>query len=114
MNSTRLLTFGLVFLAAGAAVAQQAAPPAAQAASAARPGPRAGMGPSIGRYFTPGWMMMDHAERDAHRQQMLNAKSAEECRQIRDEHLKQMTERAKARGVTMPGPRHDACASFRP
>lgn len=72
------------------------------------------MGPSIGRDFTPGWMMMDRAERDTHRQQMLNAKSAEECRQIRDEHLKQMTERAKARGVTMPGPRHDACASFRP
>lgn len=110
MNSTRLLTFGLVFLAAGAAVAQQAAP----AASAARPGHRAGMGPSIGRDFTPGWMMMSRAERDAHRQQMLNAKSAEECRQIRDEHLKQMTERAKTRGVTMRGPRHDACASFRP
>jgi len=114
MRSIRLLTLSLAFLAASAAVAQQAAPPATPAASAARPGPRGGMGPRAGRDFTPGWMMMSRAERDAHRQQMLNAKSAEECRQIRDEHLKQMTERAKAKGLAMPGPRHDACAGFRP
>lgn len=114
MRSAHLFTFALAFLAAGTAVAQQAAPSAAQAASAARPGPRAGMGPGIGHRFTPGWTMMSRAERDAHRQQMLNAKSVEECRQIRDEHHKQMTERAKARGVAMPGPRHDACARFRP
>lgn len=114
MRSTRLLSFCFAFLAAGAAVAQQAASPAVPAASAAGSGPRAGMGPGIGREFTPGWMMMSRAERDAHRQQMLNVRSAEECRRLRDEHLKQMAERAKARGVTMPGPRHDACANLRP
>jgi len=114
MRPVHLFTLALTFLAAGTAAAQQAAPPASQAASAARPGPRAGMGPGIGNGFTPGWAMMSRAERDAHRQQMLNATSAEECRRIRDEHLKLMTERAKARGVTMPGPRHDACAGFRP
>lgn len=114
MHSTHLLSFGFALLAAGAAVAQQAAPPAAPAASTARPGPRSGMGPGIGRDFTPGWIMMSRAERDAHRQQMLNVRSVEECRRLRDEHLKQMAERAKARGVAMPSPRHDACASFRP
>jgi hypothetical protein len=110
MRSTFLATAALVLLAAGAAVAQQATLPAAPGASATRPGPRAGMG----RDFTPGWTMMTRAERDAHRRQMLNARSAEECRRILDEHFKQMTERANARGVAMPGPRRDACASFRP
>lgn len=43
---------------------------------------------------------------------MLNAKTAEQCRQIRDEHLKLMNERAKARGTRMPGPRRDACANL--
>lgn len=70
-----------------------------------------GRGPGVGPEFTPGWGMMSPQERDAHRQQMSNAKTVQECRQIRDEHHKLMTERAKAQGGTMPGPRYDACAN---
>lgn len=71
------------------------------------------MGPGIGRDYTPGWAMMSPAEHDAQRQQMLNARTAEECRQVRDEHRKLMAERAKARGMTsMPRARRDPCANF--
>lgn len=105
-------------LAAGAALAQQAAPPAGPG-TAAGPGPRdghrPGVGPRVGADFTPGWAMMSRAERDAHRQQMMGATSADDCRRIRDEHLKLMAERARERGMgNMPIGRRDACAKFAP
>ena len=79
------------------------------------PGMGPGMGPRVGRDYTPGWGMMSGAERDAHRQQMMGATSVEECRRIRDEHLKLMAERARERGMSnMPIGRHDACAKFAP
>lgn len=105
-------------LAAGAAVAQQATPPAGAASgpqAGPRMGPRPGMGPGVGRDFTPGWGMMSAEEREAHRQQMANATSPEECRRIRDEHLKLMAERARSRGMSsMPIGRRDGCAKFAP
>jgi hypothetical protein len=114
----RTAVFAAVLLASAAAVAQQGIPPAAGGASAAsgpRIGPRHGMGPSVGRDFTPGWAMMTPAERDAHRQQMLNATTVDECRRIRDEHLKLMAERARGRGMAnMPIGRRDACATLAP
>ncbi len=108
-------------LQAGAALAQQAPPPATQGATppaaGARPGPgpRPGgaMGPRFGRDYTPGWSMMTPQERDAHRERMHSARNAEECRQALDEHRKLMQERAKERGIaSMPGPRRDACANW--
>jgi hypothetical protein len=114
----RLATAGLTALTLGAAVAT-----AAPGASAAQPGYGPGYGPGGGRGprgrmhfgagpdFTPGWGMMTPQEREQHRQQMGNAKTPDECRQLRDEHRKLMQERARERGIaTMPGPRHDACA----
>jgi hypothetical protein len=120
MRSTILFAAAAaLILGAGAGFAQQGGTPAAPGASAARPGygpgggpgPRGGMRFGFGSDFTPGWGMMTPQERDQHRQQMGNAKTPEECRQVRDEHRKLMQERARARGIaSMPGPRRDACA----
>jgi hypothetical protein len=52
-----------------------------------------------------GYRMMDEAERNAYREKMRNAKSADERQAIRDEHRKLMEARAKERGVTLPEPR---------
>lgn len=104
-----------MIFAAFPAISQQGTPPGpgTSAGQGPRAGPRSGMGPGVGRDFTPGWAMMSGAERDAHRHQMMNATNAEECRRIRDEHLKLMAERARARGMAnMPIGRHDACATF--
>lgn len=108
------VAFAAMFVVAVPAISQQGTPP---------PGPSAGQGPGagprpgpgIGRDFTPGWAMMTAAEREAHRQQMMNATSAEECRRIRDDHLKLMAERARGRGMAnMPIGRRDACAKLAP
>lgn len=55
-----------------------------------------------------GYRMMDDQERNAYREKMRNARSADERQAIRDEHRKLMESRAKERGVTLPdrsGPR---------
>lgn len=49
-----------------------------------------------------GYQMMTDEERNAYREKMRNAKSAEERQAIRDEHHKAMQARAKERGVTLP------------
>lgn len=69
-------------------------------------------GPMMGGDYTPGWAMMTPAERDALHQRMQSATTRAECRQVMDEHRKQMEERAKQRGMTMRGPRHDACMAL--
>jgi hypothetical protein len=39
----------------------------------------------------------------------------DDCKAYRDEHHRQMAERAKAQGLTAPAqPRHDACAGLKP
>jgi hypothetical protein len=107
-------------LIASTAVSQAQTPPgparAAASAPAAGPGPgaRGGMGPRMGRDFTPGWSMMTQQERDEHHKRLLEAKTPEECRAIMDEHRKLMSDRAKERGMpAMRGPRRDACAGFK-
>lgn len=86
-------------------LAQQAAPPAAGASA-----PR---GARVGAEYTPGWDMMTAQERDAHRDRMLSARTAEECRRIRDEELVQAARRARTRGIKdLPDPRADACADY--
>ena len=93
----------------------------AQAPASAGPAPRRGPmgphgpGPMMGHWgsrYTPGWSMMTPQERDAHRAAMRNARTYDECRKTMDEHRDLMQQRAKERGVTMPGPRRDACAGL--
>ncbi|MGV3572821.1 MAG: hypothetical protein ACO1PB_19670 [Ramlibacter sp.] len=106
-------------LQAGAALAQPGSPPASPGASAPAPGFRPGGGPRgpMGRFgsdYTPGWAMMTPQERDAHRASMHGAKTADECRQLVEEHRKLMEQRARERGMgNFRGPRRDACANWR-
>lgn len=52
-----------------------------------------------------GYRMMTDQERNAYREKMRNAKSADERQAIRDGHRKEMEVRAKERGGTLPEPR---------
>jgi hypothetical protein len=58
---------------------------------------------------TPGWTLMTAEERTAHRGKMLAAKTYEECKAIQAEHHQAMTDRAAAKGVTLPAPRQNGC-----
>lgn len=51
-----------------------------------------------------GSQLMTEQERTEHRAEMRSAKTAEERDKIRAEHHKQMVERAKQRGLTLPDP----------
>lgn len=93
----------------------------AQPASGAAPGPgpRAGAGapgggPRWGPDTTPGWSMMSPQERQEHQAKMSSMKGYDECKTYRDEHHRQMVERAKAKGGNPPGqPKRDACAGLK-
>jgi len=105
----------LALVPAGAALAQPASPPAAAGASAPGgpgPGPRGPKSPHVGRNYTPGWSMMTTPERNEFHQQMRSAQTRADCQQAMDAHRKLMEERAKERGSTLRGPRHDACAGL--
>ncbi len=123
---TFLLSAALALLA-GSVMAQAASAPPAAAS-----GPRAGMGPRMGQGMgpgggqggmhgpraqagqdnTPGWGMMNRAERQEHRSQMRSMKTEAECRDYLAKHHETMAARAKDRGVVMPGPKRDACAGL--
>lgn len=95
-------------------------------------GPRMGVGPGMGQGMgpgkggmgmgmagrfgpdnTPGWAMMTPAERSTHRQRMSSFKTQAECSAYMDEHHKQMADRAKERGQTVPAqPRRNPCANL--
>ena len=49
-----------------------------------------------------GWQLMSEQERNEYRTKMQSMKTQEERNQFREEHHKQMQERAKAQGVTLP------------
>ncbi|WP_024852203.1 hypothetical protein [Hydrogenovibrio kuenenii] len=49
-----------------------------------------------------GGQLMTQQERNAYRTKMQSAQTQEERNQIRNEHHKQMQERAKAQGITLP------------
>lgn len=110
----------LLLVSAGAAMAQPAKNAPGPQASASAPraagpasGPRHRMGPRHGRDFTHGWSMMSREERAEHRKRMGDARTPEECRMVRDEHRRQMEQRARERGMAnLPDPRRDACAGF--
>ncbi len=90
----------------------------------AQPGPGGGpgMGPGQGRVHkakgprfqfnkdnTYGWNLMSAEERTAHRNAMLAAKTYDECKAVQDERHALMETRAKEKGVTLRGPRQNAC-----
>lgn len=72
-------------------------------------GPGMGMGPRAGSEVTPGWSMMDPKEREEHMRAMQSARTPEECRKMRDEHLQRMRQRGMG---NMAMPPRDACAGM--
>lgn len=56
-----------------------------------------------------GWKMMTAEERTEHRNKMRSMKSYDECVAYQSEHHKQMEQRAKEKGVSLPPPRTRAC-----
>lgn len=111
--ATLAALLSLAFLCAGTAVAQ----PGSAASAPQRMGPGMGYGPGMGPRFgadvTPGWSMMTAEERAAHQKAMSEARTQAECAAARDQHHQAMTERAKARGLTVPArPRRDVCAGL--
>lgn len=131
--------FGAALLLCGAAVAQPGAasgPGAGPRAGAMPCGPASGasgpyadcprggpgmrgggmgMGGRWGRDYTPGWAMMSREEQQQHREKMRAFQNYEECLTYMEQHHGQMQERAKERGVNMPGkPRRDPCGPLQP
>lgn len=104
-----------LLLATGPLLAQTASAPAASSASAPRAGGPGPMhrGGRWGTDYTPGWSMMTPQERKEHQDKMRGMGNADECKTYMDEHHRQMADRAKEKGVTLPAkPRRDACAGL--
>lgn len=82
-----------------------------------QPGPGGGMGMGGGmgggyrfnNTNTPGWTLMTEVERNDFRQKMWSSKTYDECKVTQTEHRTLMEERAKAKNVTLPQPRYNAC-----
>lgn len=57
---------------------------------------------------TFGWQLMTPEERIEHQTRMRSFKTYEECKAYQEQHHKQMEERAREKGVTLPpmGPGH--------
>ena len=85
-------------------------------------GPGAGMGSGPGRARaakaprfefnkdnTFGWKQMSAAERTAHRDKMLSAKTYDECKAVQDEQHKLMEARANEKLMTLAPSRQNAC-----
>jgi hypothetical protein len=81
------------------------------AASAPQPGMQGGMrGMQMNRDNTPGWSMMNRAERKDHHDKMMAMTDHGACMTYMQEHHAKMEARAKERGRTLPAkPRRDAC-----
>jgi hypothetical protein len=58
----------------------------------------------IEREIIPGSELMSAPERERYRQRMRAAASAEERNKVREEHVKQMRERARVRGLRLAEP----------
>ncbi len=72
-------------------------------------GPGMGMHRGEGRGQGAGLNLMTPEERAAHRTQMQSLKTLDECNAYLADHRAAMAERAKAKGVTLPEPRGNAC-----
>ena len=92
----------------------------------AQPGPGPGAGPGVGpgsgrtqkakaprfqfnKDNTYGWNLMSAEERTVHQNAMLAAKTYDECKAVQNERHALMETRAKEKGVTLRGPRQNAC-----
>jgi hypothetical protein len=90
-------------------------------AQGAASAPQAGMGMGGGmrgmqmnRDNTPGWSMMNRAERKEHHDKMMAMTDHGACMTYMEQHHAKMAERAKERGQTLPAkPRRDACAALK-
>lgn len=92
-----------------------------------QPGPGGGQGPATGSAtgqvgqgaragsdYTPGWSMMNSAERKEHQERMQSMKTYEECKAYAEQHHAEMKARAKERGgAVMMQPRRDPCAGMK-
>lgn len=81
----------------------------AQPARGMGPGGGPGMRFQFNQDNTPGWSLMTPEERTAHHNAMMSAKTYEECKAAQEAQHKQMEERAREKGVTLPSPRQNAC-----
>ena len=70
----------------------------------AGPGPGPGMGPGMSDESMPGWAMMSEQEREAHRARMRSHMDPQECQRYMEEHRERMVQRARERGLNLPGP----------
>jgi len=64
--------------------------------------------PVIEREIIPGSELMTSRERERYRQRMRAARTADEQTVVRQEHVKQMRERARLRGLALPEPEKKA------
>ena len=103
-------TFAIGLLALSMTAAQAQGP-----ASAPAMGGMGGMhGWQMNRDNTPGWSMMNRAERREHHAKMMAMSDHAACTAYMDEHHAKMAERAKERGRALPAkPRRDACAPLK-
>jgi len=93
-------------------------------------GPGAGMGPGMGpspgrgpaakrprfrfdQNNTFGWKLMSAEERAAHRDQMLSARTYDECKALQNEQHQLMEARAREKHVTLAPPRQNVCDRMR-
>lgn len=60
--------------------------------------------PSIQREIIPGSELMTARERERYRRRIRDARTAGEQSQVREQHVKQMRERARIRGLALPEP----------
>jgi hypothetical protein len=68
-----------------------------------------GAAPAVKREIIPGSELMTSREREQYRQRIRGAKSAEEEARVREQHVTQMRERARLRGLQLPDtPKPDA------
>ena len=60
--------------------------------------------PPLEREIIPGSELMTSQERERYRKRMRGARTADEQNSVREEHVKQMRERARLRGLALPEP----------
>ena len=60
--------------------------------------------PSMQREIIPGSELMTSRERERYRERMRGASTAKDQTEVREQHVKQMRERARLRGLALPEP----------
>jgi len=73
------------------------------------PGAHGGRGMRFNQNNMAGWSLMTPEERTAQQTKMRSVGSLAECQALQAEHHSVMEARAKAKGVTLPAPRQNAC-----